>query len=224
MRTRSSTSPPRPRRRAGRTRPSRPGRAARALADLRERAVQAEAQGRANQAVAAGALVSSAAREAMQVEQALRPLLTAQALAEGEARETLTRVIDRLRDAYGRLHAEESRSQTLAATEDKRREIELLQRQIALVDASAARRGDVLATLRAEQELRKRGVDLASEEARGYVEASRQADSLNRTLSARQSLDDRKQEIVSSRSRSSWSARRSPSARRSSRSSGPSSR
>lgn len=157
---------------------------------------QADAHRRVNEAVSRGAIAASQAGQAMQVEQALRPLLTAQALAEGEARDALARIIDRLREAYGRLHAEEARAQTLSATEEKRREIELLQRQIALVDASVARRGEALAVLRAEQELRRRGVDLASEEARAYVDASRQADTLNRTLTGRQALDTRRDEIA----------------------------
>ena len=38
-------------------------------------------------------------------EQALRPLIIAQSLAEGDAKATLGRVIDALRGAYARLHA-----------------------------------------------------------------------------------------------------------------------
>lgn len=167
--------------------------AAKQVADLGQ---QADAQKRVNDFIAAGAVASSQAQQAMQVEQALRPLLTAQALAEGDAKETLTRIIERLREAYGRLFAEEARGQALQATEDKRREIELLQRQVALVSASAAARGDALATLRAEQELRRRGIDLASEEARAYVEAARQAEALNRSLSGREHLRDRRDEIA----------------------------
>ncbi len=170
--------------------------AAQAAKQVGDLASQAGAQKRVNDLVASGALVSSEAQQAMQVEQALRPLLTAQALAEGDARETLTRVIERLREAYGRLFAEESRSQTLSATEEKRREIELLQRQVALVDASVARRGQALAVLRVEQELRRRGVDLASEEARAYIDAARQAESLGRTLTGREALQDRRDEIA----------------------------
>lgn len=83
-----------------------------------------------------------------------------------------------------------------ACGETKRREIELLQRQITLVDASVARRGEALAVLRAEQELRRPGVDLASGEARAYVEASRQAEALNRTLPGRQALDAGRDEIA----------------------------
>jgi hypothetical protein len=167
--------------------------AAKQVADL---AQQGDAQKRVNDMVASGALVSAQARETMQVEQALRPLLTAQAIAEGDAKETLARIIERLRQAYGQLLAEESRSQTLQVNEDKRREIELLQRQVALVNASAAARGDALATLRAEQELRRRGVDLASEEARAYVDASRQVEALGLTLRGQEQLKDQRDEIT----------------------------
>lgn len=67
----------------------------------------------------------------MQVEQALRPLLIAQALAEGEARETLTRIIDQMREAYGRLFVEQERAQILSANEDRQREIELARSVVA---------------------------------------------------------------------------------------------
>jgi len=132
----------------------------------------------------------------MQVEQALRPLLTAQALAEGEAKETLTRIIERMREAYGRLFVEQERAQTLSANEDRRREIELLTRQVALINATIAARGDALAVMRAEQELRRRGVDLASEEARAYIESARQIEGLNRTLRGQEQLRDQRDEIT----------------------------
>jgi hypothetical protein len=77
------------------------------VADL---TAEASAQKRVNDAVAAGSLASAKAQQVMQVEQALRPLLTAQALAEGEAKETLTRIIERMREAYGRLFVEQERA------------------------------------------------------------------------------------------------------------------
>ena len=43
-----------------------------------------DVQGNVNDAVATGSLASAKAQQVMQVEQALRPLLTAQALAEGD--------------------------------------------------------------------------------------------------------------------------------------------
>lgn len=61
---------------------------------------QASAQHRLNDAVSVGTLSSEEARRQMAVEQALRPLIVAEALAEGDARETLTRVVDALRGAY----------------------------------------------------------------------------------------------------------------------------
>jgi hypothetical protein len=162
------------------------------IADL---TAEASAQKRVNDAVAAGTLASAKAQQAMQVEQALRPLLIAQALAEGEAKETLTRIIDRMREAYGRLFVEQERAQILSANEDRQREIELLTRQVALINASVSARGEALAVLRAEQELRRRGVDLASEEARAYIESARQIEALNRTLSGQEHLRDQSDEI-----------------------------
>lgn len=52
-----------------------------------------------NDAVAAGTISTEQAQRLMQVEQALRPLIIAQALAEGDAKGTLARVIDALRGA-----------------------------------------------------------------------------------------------------------------------------
>jgi hypothetical protein len=54
--------------------------------------------------MAAGRLSSEQANQQMQVGQALRPLLVAQSLAEGDAKGTLGRVIDALRGAYSRLY------------------------------------------------------------------------------------------------------------------------
>jgi hypothetical protein len=61
---------------------------------------EAAAQRRLNDAVAAGTISTEQAQRLMQVEQALRPLIIAQSLAEGDAKTTLARVIDALRGAY----------------------------------------------------------------------------------------------------------------------------
>jgi hypothetical protein len=167
--------------------------AAKQVADL---IAEATAQKRVNDSVADGALASAKASQVMQVEQALRPLLTAQALAEGDAKETLTRIIERMREAYGRLINEQERAQTLSANEDRRREIEFLTRQVSLINSTVATRGDALAIMRAEQELRRRGVDLASEEARVYIDSARQIENLNRTQRGREQLRDQSDEIV----------------------------
>jgi hypothetical protein len=61
---------------------------------------EAAVQRRLNDAVAAGTISTEQAQRLMQVEQVLRPLIIAQALAEGDAKGTLARVIDALRGAY----------------------------------------------------------------------------------------------------------------------------
>ena len=170
--------------------------AATAAKQVQDLGLEADARRRVNDLIASGTITSSRAQQQLQLEQALRPLITAQALAEGDARATLTQIIERLREAYGRLNAEEARGQALSAIEDKRREIELLRRQIGLVNASVAARSSALAILRAEQELRQRGIDIASAEGRAYVEAAAQIESLGRSLRGQERLVEQREEIA----------------------------
>src|SRR5690606_19631235 len=88
-------------------------------------AAQPNAQRRLNNAIASGALTVEQARRQMQIEQALRPLLVAQSLAEGDAKATLTRIIDALRGAYARLNAEEARNSALGQIETQKSQIAL---------------------------------------------------------------------------------------------------
>src|SRR5690606_33858801 len=88
-------------------------------------AAQADAQRRLNNAIASAALTVEQARRQMQVEQALRPLLVAHSLAEGDAKATLARNIDALRGAYGRLNAEEARNTALGQIETQKSQIAL---------------------------------------------------------------------------------------------------
>lgn len=161
-----------------------------------ELARQGEAQRRVNDAIASGTIVAARAQQALQVEQALRPLITAHTLAEGEAKEVLTRVLERMREAYARLFQEQARGEVLSDLEDRRREIELLQRQIALVGQSVTVRSEALALLRAEQDLRRRGIDLSAEEARATLEAARRIEASNRTLRGRELVQENTREIA----------------------------
>jgi hypothetical protein len=79
---------------------------------------------------------------------------------------------------------------------DQRDEITLLERQVALVGASVAKRSEELATLRAIQQLRQRGIDAASPEGQSAIGNARRIDELNRQLAGRQTLEDQKDEIT----------------------------
>src|SRR5581483_5832759 len=118
----------------------------------------------------------------MQVEQALRPLLVAQSLAEGEAKATLTRIIDALRGAYGRLNAEEARNNALRQIETQKDQIALLQRQIELAGTNESQAAIEIAQLQAKQQLVQQGIDLGSKEAQVVIANAGAIERLNQQL------------------------------------------
>ena len=148
---------------------------------------QADAQRRLNAAVASGSMTVEQARRQMQVEQALRPLLAAQSLAEGDAKTTLTRVIDSLRGAYGRLNAEEARNAALGQIETQKNQIELLQKQIALVGTNESLAAVEIAQLQAKQQLVQQGIDLGSKDAQTVIANAGAIARLTQSLSLAQS-------------------------------------
>lgn len=145
-------------------------------------AAQAAAQKRLNDAIASGSLTVEQARRQMQVEQALRPLLIAQSLAEGDAKVTLTRIIDALRAAYGRLNAEEARNAALGQIATQKSQIELLQKQIELVGTNESLAAIEIAQLQAKQQLIQQGIDLGSKEAQVIIANAGAIERLNQQL------------------------------------------
>lgn len=145
-------------------------------------AAQADAQRRLNNAIASGTLTVEQARRQMQIEQALRPLLVAQSLAEGDAKATLTRIIDALRGAYGRLNAEEARNSALGQIETQKSQIALLQRQIELAGANQSQAAIEIAQLQAKQQLIQQGIDLGSKEAQAIIANAGAIERLNQQL------------------------------------------
>jgi hypothetical protein len=122
----------------------------------------------------------------MQVEQALRPLIVAQSLAEGDAKATLGRVIDALRGAYARLHGEQARAAALQTLEGQRNQVELLQKQIDLAGIGESQRAIIIAQLQAEQQLRQKGIDLASAEGQAILANAGNIERLNQSLARSQ--------------------------------------
>ncbi|MGE3709137.1 MAG: phage tail tape measure protein, partial [Hyphomicrobiaceae bacterium] len=147
---------------------------------------EAAAQRRLNDAVFAGRLSTEQAQRQMQVEQALRPLIIAQSLAEGDAKATLGRVIDALRGAYARLHGEQARAAALQTLENQRNQVELLQKQIDLAGIGESQRAIIIAQLQAEQQLRQKGIDLASAEGQAILANAAYIERLNQQLARSQ--------------------------------------
>jgi phage-related minor tail protein len=156
---------------------------AKSVSDL---TAEADAQRRLNDAVLAGRHTSEQAQRQMQVEQALRPLIIAQSLAEGEAKTTLARIIDHLRGAYARLHGEQARAAALQTLEGQRNQVELLQKQIELAGTSESQRAIIIAQLQAEQQLRQKGIDLASAEGQAILANAATIERLNQELARSQ--------------------------------------
>ncbi|MGI8526918.1 MAG: hypothetical protein ACR2K5_12220, partial [Pseudolabrys sp.] len=155
---------------------------------------QAAAQKRLNDAIASGSLTIEQARRQMQIEQALRPLLVAQSLAEGDAKATLTRIIDALRGAYRGLNAEEARNAALGQIETQKNQIALLQRQIELAGTNESLAAIEIAQLQAKQQLVQQGINLGSKEAQVIIANAGAIERLNQSLSLARSST---QELVS---------------------------
>ncbi len=147
---------------------------------------EAGARRRLNDAIAAGRLSTEQANQQMQVEQALRPLLIAQSLAEGDAKATLGRVVDALRGAYARLHGEQARAAALQTIEGQKNQVELLQKQIELAGQSESQRAIIIAQLQAEQQLRLKGIELASAEGQAIIANAANIERLNQELARSQ--------------------------------------
>jgi hypothetical protein len=154
---------------------------------------QIDGQRRLNEAMASGAVSSQRAQQIMQVEQALRPLITAQTLAEGEAKEKLGRIIDRTREAYEQLHREQNRTDLLQDIERRRDEIALRERELSLVRRGPAARREGVDQLRFEQELKRMGIDPNDPEAAYSREQIKRLNQLGRQTAGREANFDYEQ-------------------------------
>ncbi len=139
---------------------------AKALSQL---TAELSARTRLNDEVASGALTYAQAGRQLQIELALRPLLIARALAEGEAKEKLTQIIDEYSDALRRSNKEGDREQSLQILASQKEHVEYLNKELDLVGATESQRNLILAQLTAEQDLRRRNIDLGSSEAKEII-------------------------------------------------------
>lgn len=161
--------------------------AARSVSDMN---AQTAAQARVNDAVASGSASLADATRAAERDAALRPLLIALANAEGREKAALTRSIDELTAAYGRAAVEQARAAAASTLSGQRDELEMLDREIGLVGASARTRATSLAALQAEQQARRAGIDLASVEGQQILANARAIAERNLELERAQQIYD----------------------------------
>lgn len=131
---------------------------------------QADAQKRLNDAIAAGTTTVEQAQRQMQVEQALAPLIVDQTLAQGDAKKTLTAIIDALRRAYGRLNDEQTRNAALGQIQTQKDQIAILQKQIEFASVNQSQGEVEIAQLQTKQQLVQRGIDLSSQDAQTILD------------------------------------------------------
>jgi hypothetical protein len=142
--------------------------AERAARDLQ---AQADAQLFVNNAVASGVMTSEEAARQMRVEALLRPVLAAEANAEGAAKQKLTAAIARLRGEQARANVEADRARALSDIENGRNDAAMMQRELELLGATNRERAVALAQLEAELRL-KAMPGLSEGDQSAYVQAA----------------------------------------------------
>lgn len=118
-----------------------------------------------NAQVAAGNITSDDAQRKLQEELQLRPLIAAAATLEGEKKRELLKIIEELRSGYAGLNAAEKEASANDYIRGQQDKLETLRAQQAVVGESEATQARVNALLQAEQDIRSRGLDAASQQA-----------------------------------------------------------
>lgn len=133
--------------------------------------------------VAQGLVPAAEANRLIREELELRPLVAAAAKAEGDEKRALTEVIENLRAVYAAQAAEERRGQANDYLRAQAERIAGLRIELDLVGQTEAVRARVLTRIRAEQDIRRLGLDgRAADQIRAEAMAELE---LNRTIAAR---------------------------------------
>jgi hypothetical protein len=117
-------------------------------------AAQTAAQKAVNDAVADGTITAAQASQQLQNEAQLRPLIAAEAVAEGNAKKMLADIIARLRNEQAKSNDEVNRGQVIAATGDAQKQLDRLKLEASLIGATNVERAKAIALLEAEQFLK----------------------------------------------------------------------
>lgn len=137
-----------------------------ASAQSRDMQEEVQVRQRLNAMVASGTITSEDANRMLQEELTLRPLIAAAASAEGAEKQRLNKVIADLRNGYSGLANEEKRSAAQEYIRSQSDRIQMMRAELQLVSASDADRSRTSALLEVEQNIRRRGLDVGSAEAK----------------------------------------------------------
>jgi hypothetical protein len=153
-----------------------------AQAYVQDMELEFDVRSRLNALVANGTITSADANRMLQEEIALRPLIAAAAIAEGDAKERLNRIISDMRDSNARLAAQEKEASGQEYLRSQNERLEQLRVEQALIGANDNVRERSLALLRVEQEIKRRGIDTNSNLAKQMREQADAAAVLNRQI------------------------------------------
>ena len=117
-----------------------------------------------NNQVEQGLITSEEALRLMQQDAQLRPFITAAAVAEGDSKQKLLTIIQQLREEQTRSNDETLRERQLRTIADQGDAMGLAEREAALIFANDNDRQRGLSMLRMEQQLRREGNGLLTEE------------------------------------------------------------
>ncbi|WP_226781833.1 phage tail tip lysozyme [Oceaniglobus trochenteri] len=162
------------------------GSLASAAAQARGLRDEAEVRKRLAGQVAAGTITRDEANQVLQEELTLRPLVLAAALAEGDEKQRLNRIIKDLRDGYAALNEIEREGVGRDILRDQERKLDRLRLEASLLGATAEQRARILALHEAQQTIEENGLTGQTADAirAQAVEGSKLTRELERQISA----------------------------------------
>ncbi len=162
-----------------------------AATDAEQMRTEAALRQRLNTLVASGTITSSDANRLLREEVTLRPLIAAAASAEGAEKERLNKVIAELRTGYAALATEEKRASFNDFIRGQSENLEQLRLEKSLIGESAKVRGEALALLTAEQQIRNMGIAATSSEAEQIRNLALEQANLTREIERQEQAWDR---------------------------------
>lgn len=141
-----------------------------------------EVRSRLNALVASGTITSTDANRMLQEELTLRPLIAAAAIAEGDAKDRLNKVVQDLKSGYANLAQEQKNAAADDYLRSGNEKLEQLRVEKALIGENETVRARALAQLEAEQRIRSMGIAADSERASQIRAQALEQAKLNREI------------------------------------------
>ena len=143
---------------------------------------ETEIRARLNSRVASGSLSAAEANRLLEKELALRPLITAAAVAEGEEKKRLEETVRSLSRAYDEQANENQRAASISALQSRQESNAKLRAEIALIGQSEVVRRRELAVYQEIQAIKKEGLSIEDKISRQRIRAAAENADLTSSL------------------------------------------